>query len=123
MDELLIPIVRDIIIAVVIAVPCGAIHEWLHARKAMKLGYNVQVDFRSNETTIDVPNDSPDAKKIARAPYVVMFPLSFILLTIGLYFNQLGLIIGGGGIGFLHLISYPLEGRDIGEGSIIDVDE
>ena len=111
----------DIIIAIIIAVPCGTLHEYLHVREAIKLGYQANVNFRRNETEIDVPSGSPDAKKIARAPYKVMIPLSLFLIFLGYYIN-FGILIAGVCVLFLHIISYPLEGRDIEKGSIIEDD-
>ena len=117
----MLDVLLDIIIAIIIAVPCGTLHEYLHVRKAIKLGYKAKVNFRRNETEIDVPPDSPDVKKIARAPYVVMIPLSLFLILIG-YYIKFGILIGGVCVLFLHIISYPLEGKDIEKGSIIDND-
>ena len=115
----MLDILLDIIIAMIITVPCGTLHEYLHVRKAIKLGYNAKVNFRRNETTIDIPPDSPDAKKIAQAPYIVMIPFSLFLIIFGWYIN-FGIFIAGVAVLFLHIISYPFEGKDIEKGSVIE---
>jgi len=116
MVDLLFFIIINSIIGIIIAVPLGFIHEILHARKARQLDCLV-VDrglgqrFIKNETIVDT-NDPEKIKQIARAPYYYLVPASIIILLIGIYLNQWGLIFGGGGFLFMQCITYPLEGRE-----------
>jgi len=115
MIDLIIFIIVNSIIGILIAIPLAIIHEMLHARKAKQLGCLV-VDrglgqrFIKNETIVDT-KDPEKIKQIARAPYFYLVPASFVILVIGLYLNQWGIIIGGGGFLFMQCITYPLEGR------------
>ena len=84
----------------------------MHRRKAIQLGCKViNGSKRKNETIVDT-TDPVKTKQIARAPYVVIVPIATVIFIIGLYFMQIGLIVGGGGTLLLHAISYPLEGRE-----------
>jgi len=101
------------IIAICIAVPFGIIHEYLHRRKAIQLGCKVTKGPRfKNETIVDTV-DPVKTKQIARAPYIVIVPIAFVILIIGIYLLHLGLMVGGGGTLLMHAISYPLEGREM----------
>ena len=113
MLNLIISFTIHAIIAAIIAVGFGAFHEYLHRRKAKLLGCKVKsTNWRKNETVIDTGNDPVKIKQIARAPYVVIVPLAIGILLMGIYYMHIGLMVGGGGTLFLHVISYPLEGRD-----------
>jgi len=112
MIELLIYFVIHGIIALCIAVPFGAIHEYLHRRKANQLGYKVTRGPKfKNETIVNVTKPE-DIKQIANAPYIVIVPICIIILVIGIYLIHLGLIAGSGGTLLMHAISYPLEGKE-----------
>ena len=100
------------IIAVIIAVSFGVIHEYLHRRKAIQLGCNVTKGPRfKNETIVDT-TDPIKVKQIARAPYIVIVPIALVILGIGIYLVHLGLMAGGGATLLIHAITYPLEGRE-----------
>jgi len=115
MLDLLIFIIVNSIIGILIAVPLAFIHEMLHARKAKQLGCLVEdrglgQRFIKNETIVNT-EDPVKVKQIARAPYYYLVPISIIILIIGLYLNQWGIIFGGGGFLFMQCITYPIEGR------------
>ena len=100
------------LVALCIAVPFGTAHEYLHMRKAKQLGCKVSKGKRfKNETIVDT-TDPVKIKKIGRAPYIVLVPLATIILIIGIYLANIGLMVGGGGTILIHAISYPLEGRE-----------
>jgi len=112
MWEIIFNFIIHAIIAICIAVPFGTIHEYLHMRKAKQLGCAVTTGPRfKNETIVDT-NDPVLVKKIGNAPYPVIVPIAIIILIIGIYLMQIGVIVGSGATLLLHAISYPLEGRD-----------
>jgi len=105
-------VILNIILALCIAVPMGWFHEYLHMRKAKQLGLTVtRPKAIKNQILVDT-KDPVFTKQIGDAPYKIIIPLSIILLIIGVYFLQLGLIMGSAGTILIHMISYPLEGRD-----------
>jgi len=108
--NLVLTFIFHIIVAGCIAVPLGYFHEYLHMRKAKQLGY-VVVNRVGNQLTINV-TDKEHTKQIGHAPYKVIIPISIIILIIGIYIFQIGLIIGAVGTILIHCISFPLEGRD-----------
>ena len=115
--DILILFIVNAIIAGIIAVPIGYFHEYLHIRKAKQLGYKV-VNRQGNELTIDV-KDEKHTKQISKAPYIIIIPISIIILIIGivgiyqdLLMGPIGLVVGAGGTILIHCISYPLEGMD-----------
>jgi len=103
------------IISVVIVLGLGKVHELLHARKAIQLGYKVR-NFKllgwKNETDIDIEIDNPDLIKIARAPYYVLMPFGIIMLLVGFWFMTFFLIISGAGVVFIHSLTYWKEIED-----------
>ena len=110
MDMILFILINSII-AIAIALPLATIHEFLHSRKAKQLGcLVVSQNLIKNETVIDT-EDPEKIKQIARAPYFYLVPTSIIILVIGLWLNQLGIIIGGAGFLLMQCVAYPLEGR------------
>jgi len=112
MKEIIIFAIIHGIIAIAIALPMGLIHEYLHQRKARQLGYNVvKSNLTKNETIVDV-TDKTHIKQIARAPYYYLIPLNLIILVIGIYLMHVGIMCGSGGTILMHIISYPLEGRE-----------
>lgn len=115
MEEILFDIIYHSIIAIVIAVPMGTLHEYLHFRKAKQLGCKVTKNYRKNETVVEGDEDPKISKQIKQAPYILIIPISIIILLIGLFFIHMGLIMGGGGTLLIHTISYPLEGREFNE--------
>ena len=111
MFEVMFQFIIDAIIALVLAVSMGMFHEHLHKRKAIALGCKVEsMSLVKNETIVDT-DDPVLIKQIARAPYVVIVPINIVILIIGLYFMQLGLIIGAGATLLLHAVSYNIEGK------------
>lgn len=116
----IILIVANTIIALVIALILGKLHEVIHAIRAKQLGYKVnKISLWKNETDIDIKEDDPNFKKIARTPYYVMFPIGFLFIIIGYYMWTVrnpfyfGVIIGGIAIIFLHILSLRYEGKDV----------
>ena len=103
----------DFLVAIMIPVFFGTLHEYLHAWRAKHLGYNVKINLFRNYVDADVPKESPDFKKIANAPYVVILPLSLLIFILGIYFMQFGLVFGALTTLFLHVLSYPLEGKEV----------
>jgi len=103
----------ELVVALIIAVSMGFLHELLHIHMARHLGYNVKkIDFFKNEIVVDV-DDVGDIRKIARAPYIVLIPLNMIIFLTGIWFCSIGLMVGGGTVLLLHAVSYFREGRRI----------
>lgn len=118
----LIAIILNTIIAMVLALVAGKVHEVIHALRARQLGYKVnKITLWKNETDIAISDDDPNVKKIAMAPYYVMIPFGSLLILLGCYMWTLrnmfyfGVIIGGVAIIFLHLLSMKFEGKDLNE--------
>lgn len=115
MFNIILYFIVNTIIALAVALPMGALHEYLHVRKAKQLGLKVLgVSYIKNEVLIDVKDEKMD-KQIKMAPYKVLFPLSLFILGVGLFFMQLGLIVGAGMSLIIHLIAYAMEGREVEE--------
>ena len=113
-----VPILIDTILAITIAIAIGFTHEGLHYWQAVKLGYKpkwyrtkIMMGFEISHHTKRVVW-LVHKKKIARAPYVVLVPVSLVILLAGIYFNQFGLMVGGIVGLLLHGVSWPLEGKD-----------
>ena len=120
-----IVIILNTIVAMVIALVAGKVHEVIHALRAKQLGYKVNgISLWKNETDVDIEEDDPNFKRIARAPYYVMMPFGFFLIWLGYYMWTVrnmfyfGVIIGGIAIIFLHLLSLKFEGKDLNEISV-----
>jgi len=112
-----IEILTHTILAITIVLAMGFTHEAIHYFKAIKLGYK-PVWFRTRFTMGFEIEDNPNLglrekhrKQIGFAPYPIILPLSIITLIIGLYMNNLGLIIAGITSTVLHIITLPFEGR------------
>lgn len=109
-------IALHIIIAIAIAVPLGKVHELCHLRTAKRLGYKVtNFQLWKNEIEIDIKHADPNTKKIAYAPYYIMIPICLFLIGIGWQYQILGVFIAGVGSLLIHMITLPLEGRDLKE--------
>ena len=113
--DLILFIIVNSIIGIIITIPLAIIHEMLHARKAKQLGClvvnkSLSQRFIKNETIVDT-KDPEKIKQIARAPYFYLVPVSILILVIGLYLNQWGIIIGGAGFLLMQCVTYPIEGR------------
>jgi len=100
-------------LAIVIALIIGKVHEYFHVREAKKLGYKITgFAFWKNEVDIAIKPDDPNVDKIARAPYYYMIPLSIILIPIGYFVWQPGIIVAGIGSLIMHSVSIFVEGRE-----------
>jgi len=112
------PIMIDTILAITIALAIGFTHEGLHYRQAVKLGYKPKWYREKITMGFIISHHTKRSvwlghkKKIARAPYVVLVPVSVVILLLGLYMSSLGLTIGGVAGLLLHGISWPMEGKD-----------
>lgn len=114
-----IPVLTDTIIAVSIVMAIGFLHEGLHYREAIKLGYEPKwyrtvftMGFEIHHETTKAIWDK-HKRIIGHAPYKVIIPLSFFILGFGLLLNSLGMIVAALGSFLLHIISYTQEGRDV----------
>jgi len=113
MEFNIINIIFHAVVAILIAVPCGKIHELIHVYSAKKLGYKInKIEWWKNEVDIAIEQDDPNNKKIARAPYYVMIPFSIILIIIGWQLKFLGVGVAGVGLLLMHLVTFKLEGRE-----------
>lgn len=105
-------LVIQFVIIVIITFSLGKVHETLHIYKAKKLGYRITSYKRwKNEVDIDIQPDDPNVKKIALFPYVVLVPLGWSLLPIGLYFDQFGVFLAGLATVIIHGLSLRREGK------------
>ena len=115
MYDTILYFIINAIIALAVALPMGTLHEYLHVRKAKQLGLKIsRVSYLRNEVLIDVKDEKLD-KQIRMAPYRVIFPLSLLILGLGLFFKQLGLMVGAGALLIMHLATYAMEGREVKE--------
>ena len=100
-------------VAIVIAVPCGKIHELIHVVVAKKLGYKINyIKIWKNEVDIAIEPSDPNSGRIARAPYYVMIPFSIILIWLGWHFKFLGVGVAGVGLLLMHIVTFKFEGRE-----------
>ena len=128
-------LLSTVLLGVTIAILFGLFHECLHYRCAINLGYIPEwyrtrikfgFDIDTNQKTEEQKEkDSKlsikqfkqqnvtDANMIGRAPYVVILPLSFLLLVFGFIANIHGVMLGAGATLFLHMISYTKEGKEV----------
>jgi hypothetical protein len=105
-------LLEQIIIAILFSMAVGKFHETIHLITAKLLGYKVKYfKLWRNETDVDIQDTDPNWKKIARAPYYVMFPLGVVLIIVGWYYS-LGLFVAGIGTIIMHLVTFNLEGKD-----------
>jgi len=106
-------IILHTIVAFVICLIAGKVHELLHVYVAKKYGYTItSFALWKNEVDIDIEPDDPNVKKIAHAPYFVMFPLGGILVVLGWYIDFLGILVAGVGIVLMHSVTVFLEERE-----------
>ncbi len=111
-----VPVVVDTIIGITIVLFLGFLHEWLHYWQAVKLGYEPKW-YRTRFTMgFEISHKSArgkwlkDKRKIALSPYVVIMPLSFIIVFIGYVIGNIGILIAGVASILLHIITYKKEG-------------
>jgi len=103
-------------IAVAITIIIGLVHEGLHYREAIKLGYSPvwwRTRFRMGFTINSHSKRDEwlkDKRKIAIAPYIFLIPLTIIILSIGIITNTLGLTIAGIGSLLMHGYTISKEG-------------
>jgi len=113
------PILVDSILAIIIALCIGFTHEALHYRKAVKLGYEPKWYRTKIMMGFEITHHTKRSiwmkhrKQIALAPYVVLVPVSIILIVVGVYYNYLGILIGGIAGVLLHGVSWFFEGKDV----------
>jgi len=101
------------IIGILIAVGYEILHEYCHYFRAKQLGYKATMDLKHACTSVDITDENPiDKMKIARAPYMIVLPLAFSTLIIGIYFLNLGLAMGSALTIFFHMMMYQKEGVD-----------
>lgn len=107
----------DTLLAITIVLSIAFVHEALHYRKAIKLGYNpkwYRTRFKMGFEITPHTNRKKwlkDKKQIGLAPYYFAIPVSVALLVIGFYFNSIGIFVAGVGSLILHGISLPSEGK------------
>jgi len=111
------PVLVNAILAVAVVLMIGFLHEALHYRTAVKLGYKPKWYRTKIRMGFTIEHHQAgkwqkDRKKIAIAPYVVLIPLSIGLLAFGLYMDYLCIWIAGLGSLILHGMSYPTEGKE-----------
>jgi len=117
-------IIFNTMLAMAITLVAGKLHEVVHYVVAKRLGYKI-ISFKllKNETDVDIKEDDPNFKKIARAPYYVMMPIGAILLCLGIaiYPSEifLGVSVAGVAILFLHGLSFKFEGKDEKRGEVL----
>jgi len=111
-------IIFNTIIALVITLVIGKLHEVIHMVTAQRLGYKV-TGFKlwKNEVDVDIKPDDPNFRKIANAPYYIMIPVGIALTIVGLFLYPgeffLGIFIAGVATLFLHGLSFLVEGKDV----------
>ena len=114
-----IPVFVDTLVAFTIVLSIGFTHEALHYYQAVKLGYKPTWYRTKIMMGFEITHKSSrgkwlkDKKKIALLPYVVLVPMSLLILGIGIYFNIFSLLIAGLTGALLHAISYPFEGKTV----------
>lgn len=115
-----VPIVIDTLIGITIVLFLGFLHEGLHYWQAVRLGYEPKW-YRTRFTMgFEIAHKSSrgkwlkDKKKIALAPYIVIMPLSFIIIFIGFIIGNNGIMIAGIASILLHLLTYKKEGVRVG---------
>ena len=113
-----IPILTDAVLAITIVLCIGFAHEAFHFMTAIKLGYQPKWYRTTFKMGFEIGHHSnrgkwiKDKKKIARAPYYVLVPLSILLVFLGYMLNNIGVLVAGIGSLLMHGISYPSEGKD-----------
>lgn len=113
-----IPILVETMVSIIIVLSIGFTHEALHYMQAIKLGYQPKWYRTTFKMGFEIGHHSnrvkwmKDKKKIGRAPYIYLVPLSIIILIVGLLIDSLGLTIAGVGSLIMHAISYPSEGKE-----------
>lgn len=111
-----VPIVIDTLIGIIIVLFLGFLHEGLHYWQAIRLGYEPKWYRTRFIMGFEIAHKSArgkwlkDKKKIAMAPYLVVMPLSFIIIFIGFIIGSNGVMIAGIASLLLHLLTYKKEG-------------
>ena len=109
-------LLREVILGIAVILAIGFAHEILHYRAAINLGYKptwYRTRFTMGFEVDHVGTKEKklaEIKKISRAPYYVLFPVSIIVLGMGGYFLSLGLIIAGVVSISFHMVAYSREG-------------
>jgi len=111
-----IPIVTHSLIAIFLTLFIGLAHEACHYVTALRLGYKpkwyrtkIMMGFEiTPHTNRKIWREHN--KKISIAPYVVLIPVSLIILGVGYYYWHLGLMVAGIAGLLLHGLSIKKEG-------------
>jgi len=112
----------DFIIHVVVIldylVVISIFHESIHHWMANKLGYKCTWYKEKGQMGFDIDHEDDerwkkDIVKIAFYPYVIIFPISIAVVTVGYFFNQVGLLAAGVLCTILHIICITLEGKNV----------
>jgi len=110
-------LLKEVIIGIAVILAIGFAHEILHYRVAIKLGYK-PTWYRTRFTmgfevdhTGTLAKKQAEIKKISRAPYIILVPVSFVILGIGIYFSSLGLEMASIGSLVFHGATYYKEGK------------
>lgn len=113
-----IKLLVDFMVLFIVILLIFFLHEGLHYRRAIKLGYKPEwyrtkvtmgfdVDF--GQTKREVAREH--IEEIGKAPYPVCIPLSLVIIIAGFFIGNLGLL-GAGILSFVgHLITYKMEGK------------
>lgn len=113
-----VAIITDVAIAIAIVITLGFVHEGLHYKEAVKLGYEVKwyrtkltmgFDIEEHDTT----TWEEDKNKIGKAPYKIVTPITLAILCLGIVLSSVGLVLAGVVSIILHIISYSMEGREV----------
>jgi len=109
-------LVFHFIVAFVIALFLGFLHEGLHYYQAVKMGYKPKWYRTRFRICFEISSHSnrkkwrKDLQVIGRLPYLIVVPLSAIILTVGVFLQQLGMIVGGVGSLIMHVFTFEKEG-------------
>lgn len=110
-------IIDDVLLGFAILLSIGFLHEGIHYFVALRLGYEPKWYRTKVGMGFEIGHHSKreiwlkDKAKIGYYPYAVIFPLSCILLVIGIYLNNWGVMAGAGGSVFVHLFTIFREGK------------
>ena len=116
-----ISLLRDILIITLLVMSIGFSHEALHYYQAVKLGYEprwyrtrftmgFEITHHTNRKTWN-----KHKRLIALLPYKVLTPVMFILVILGLMYNNLPFLLAGIVTLIAHAISIFKEGVEINE--------
>ena len=114
-----VPVFVETLIAFTIVLAIGFAHEGLHYYQAVRLGYKPTWYRTRFMMGFEISHRSArgkwlkDKRKIGMLPYVVLVPISIIILYIGIHINSLAVMISGASGILLHVVSFPFEGKSV----------